>query len=95
MARGTLSNGGRTFLRLPFPSAAAAKLKNLPIWAFHGDQDPVVPCDHTKTMIEAVRKAGGRAKMTLYPGVGHDSWTETYADPEVMAWLFAEKKQEK
>ena len=43
-------------------------------------------------MIAAIRKAGGTPKMTIYPGVGHDSWTATYADPEVMAWLFAQKK---
>jgi dienelactone hydrolase len=72
-------------------SAQATKLKNLPIWAFHGEKDPVVPVQCTKTMIEAIRRAGGSPKMTLYPGVGHDSWTATYADPEVMAWLFAQK----
>jgi predicted peptidase len=72
--------------------AQAAKLKNLPIWAFHGDADPVVPVARTKTMIAAIRAAGGTPKMTLYAGVGHDSWTATYADPEVMAWLFAQKK---
>jgi predicted peptidase len=73
--------------------ACAAKLKNLPIWAFHGDADPLVPVDRTKSMIEAIRHAGGTPKMTLYPGVGHDSWTATYANPEVLAWLFAQKTQ--
>jgi predicted peptidase len=72
--------------------ALAAKLKNLPIWAFHGDADPIVPVRHTKAMIEAIRKAGGKPKMTIYPGVGHDSWSATYADPKVLAWLFAQKK---
>jgi predicted peptidase len=71
----------------------AAKFKNLPIWAFHGDADPIVPVRHTKEMIEAIRKAGGAPKITIYPGVGHNSWTATYADPEVMAWLFAQKKK--
>ena len=43
-------------------------------------------------MIVAIRKAGGSPKMTIYPGVDHDSWTATYADPDVLAWLFAQKK---
>jgi predicted peptidase len=73
--------------------AQAAKLKDLPIWAFHGDADPLVPVKYTKEMVEAIRKAGGAPKMTIYPGVGHDSWSPTYANPQVMAWLFAQKKK--
>jgi predicted peptidase len=73
--------------------AQAAKLKDLPIWAFHGDQDPVVPVGHTKAMIAAIRKAGGQPKMTIYPGVGHDSWSATYANPAVLDWLFAQRKK--
>jgi len=72
--------------------AQAARLKNVPIWAFHGDQDPVVPVEDTRTMIAAIRKAGGKPKMTIYPGAGHNSWTATYGNPEVMAWLFAQKR---
>jgi predicted peptidase len=73
-------------------TAEAAKLKNLPIWAFHGDADPIVPVRYTKEMVEAIRKAGGTPKMTIYVGVGHDSWSATYANPDVMAWLFAQKQ---
>ncbi len=43
-------------------------------------------------MIEAIRKAGGTPKMTLYPGVEHDSWTRTYANPAVLKWLFEQRK---
>ena len=75
--------------------AQAAKLKKLPIWVFHGDADPIVSVKFTKEMVGAIRKAGGSPKMTIYPGVGHNSWSATYANPEVMAWLFAQKKQEK
>ncbi|NLF09364.1 MAG: prolyl oligopeptidase family serine peptidase [Pirellulaceae bacterium] len=70
----------------------AAKLKDMPIWAFHGDADPVVPLAQTTTMIEAIRKAGGEPKMTVYPGVGHNSWADAYADPELSAWLFSKIK---
>lgn len=72
--------------------AQATKLVGLPIWAFHGDRDPTVVVSRTKDMVEAIRQAGGTAKATIYPGVEHDCWTTTYADPNVLAWLFSQKK---
>lgn len=72
--------------------AAAAVLRDLPIWAFHGDADRVVPRDLSRSMVDAIRKAGGVAKYTEYPGVGHDSWTATYDDDDVHAWLFEQRR---
>ena len=43
-------------------------------------------------MVAAIEKAGGKPKYTEYPGVGHDSWTKTYANPEFMKWLFEQKQ---
>ena len=65
----------------------AAKFKDVPVWAFHGEADEVVPVSATRNMIEALEKAGGKPKSTYYPGVGHDSWTRTYDNPEVIRWL--------
>lgn len=73
-------------------TAQAPKLVGLPLWAFHGDQDPVVKPRRTADMIAAIRKAGGTPKMTMYRGVQHDAWSRTYADPAVLEWLFAQKK---
>ncbi len=73
--------------------AQAAKLKKLPIWVFHGGADPIVPPKCSKEMVAAIRKAGGSPKITIYPGVGHNSWSATYANPEVVAWLFAQKRK--
>ncbi len=72
-------------------TAQAPKLKDLPIWAFHGDRDPKVLPRRTTDMIDAIRQAGGTPKMTIYAGVEHDSWDPTYADPAVLDWLFAQK----
>ena len=66
---------------------------NLPIWAFHGDADPVVPVDETTRLVEAMKSRGAQnVKLTIYPGVTHDSWTQTYDDPAVWEWLFAQKR---
>ncbi|MFB5662526.1 dienelactone hydrolase family protein [Alteribacillus sp. HJP-4] len=71
------------------------RLKNLPIWAFHGDEDDVVPLEETDDMINQLQENGGRASLTIYKGVGHDSWTETYKNPALYEWLFAQKREDK
>lgn len=66
-------------------------LVGLPIWVFHGDADPAVPVERSRNMVSAVRMAGGDPKYTEYPGVAHDSWTQTYADPDVLGWMFEQR----
>ena len=75
--------------------ATAAKIKDLPIWCFHGDADTAVRVERSRTMIEALRAAGGAPKYSELAGVGHDSWTPAYRDPDVLTWLFAQKKPAK
>ena len=72
--------------------ATAERLTKLPIWTFHGDKDTVVKVERSRRMIAAIEKAGGKPKYTEYPGVGHNSWTQAYADPKLMEWLFAQKR---
>lgn len=69
----------------------AGRLKGLPIWAFHGDQDEVVPLTVSQAMVAAVNAAGGSARLTVYPGVGHDSWSRAYGEPELYRWLLSQK----
>lgn len=73
-------------------SLLASKLKGMPIWAFHGEKDNVVPVSESVQMVDAVNAAGGQAKLTLYPEAGHDSWTQTYSNPELYTWLLSHKK---
>lgn len=63
-------------------------LKSLAVWAFHGAKDPVVPLVESERMVGMLKHAGVReVKFTVYPEAGHDSWTETYKNPEVYDWL--------
>jgi predicted peptidase len=71
----------------------AKKIAKLPIWAFHGDKDTAVKVERTRDMIAAIKAAGGEPKYTEYPGVGHDSWSATYRNPEFYAWLFAQERK--
>ncbi len=73
----------------------AKKFGLLPIWNFHGDADKVVPVGLSRIMVEAVEKAGGRIKYTEYPGVGHDSWTQTYRNDKLYDWLLSHSRNKK
>jgi predicted peptidase len=70
---------------------AADKLVGVNIWAFHGALDNAVKVSRSRDMIAAIKKAGGSPKYTEYPAAGHDSWTATYRDPKVHAWLFSQE----
>jgi predicted peptidase len=71
---------------------AARVLKNTPVWAFHGAKDPLVPVGRSKEMVDALLKLKDEAKLTIYPEALHDSWTATYANPEIYEWLLAHKR---
>ncbi len=70
----------------------ADRLKTQPCWIFHGDQDKAVTVEYSLQMHKALQKVGSPAKLTIYPGVAHDSWTQTYDNEEFWTWLFAQKK---
>jgi len=69
------------------PSRIVCTLKDLPIWAFHGAKDETVPLDQQARLVEALRECGGNVRFTVYPEAGHDSWTETYNNPELYDWF--------
>ncbi|NOX53455.1 MAG: prolyl oligopeptidase family serine peptidase [Planctomycetes bacterium] len=71
----------------------ARRLVNLPIWVFHGAKDSVVPLRRSQEMVDAVNQAGGHARLTVYPEAGHDSWTETYNNPQLYRWLLEQRRR--
>jgi predicted peptidase len=73
--------------------ADACHLKHIPVWAFHGDQDPTVPLAGDQAMVDAIKACGGEARITVYPNVGHDSWTTTYANQDLYQWLLQQRRQ--
>jgi predicted peptidase len=73
------------------PAAMARSLRRVPIWAFHGAKDDVVPLRRSEEMVHAIRCAGGDVRFTVYPDVGHDSWKRAYANPEVYDWLLSHR----
>jgi predicted peptidase len=68
------------------------RLKRLPVWAFHGAKDPVVPLEESERMVDAFKRIGAdNVKLTVYPEANHDSWTETYANPDFFEWMLSHR----
>ena len=72
--------------------ATARRISHVAVWVFHGAKDPTVPLEQSERMVEALKKAGGNVKFTIYPEAGHDSWTAAYNDPELFKWLLEQKR---
>ena len=84
--------GGGEPIRIWLASGARRDaLARLPIWAFHGAKDPVVPLAESERMIDAYKRLGNTPKLTVYPEAGHDAWTETYANPAFFDWLLQQQ----
>jgi predicted peptidase len=70
----------------------AAPLAQLPLWVFHGVKDSVVPVELSRSMVRAIEQAGGAPGYTQYPDVDHNSWTPAFQEPQLLPWLFAQKR---
>jgi len=73
----------------------AANYAGIPIWALHGQDDGVVPISRAREMVIALAEAGHAPELryTEYPGVGHNSWTQTFKRDDVFEWLVAQRKR--
>jgi predicted peptidase len=78
----------------PALADAGCRLASVPIWAFHGDRDDVVPLEGSRVAIERLRRCPGHPELelTVYPGTGHDSWLQAYRDPALWRWLLQQQR---
>jgi predicted peptidase len=73
--------------------ADAEKIKHIPCWCWHGDQDTAVKVERSRTMIEALKKAGAEPRYTELEHVGHNCWDAAYATPELLQWMLKQVKK--
>ena len=71
----------------------ATSIATLPVWAFQGELDDVVPVSASRDMVKALLEAGGDPHYTEVPGAGHEVWNLAYSDPAVREWLFSLRKK--
>jgi predicted peptidase len=65
------------------------------MWIFHGAKDDIVLPEYSQEMVTAIKANRGNPKFTLYPEANHNSWDSTFAEPELLPWLFSNKKSKK
>lgn len=70
----------------------AYRLRNMPIWVFHGARDPVVPLRESEDMVATLREQGSDVRFTVYPDAEHDAWTRTYANPALYDWFLQHRR---
>ena len=74
------------------PGMINEQVREVSVWAFHGEADPVVPSQLSVEMLTAYLKAGVFVKLTLYPGVGHNAWDYAFREAQLLPWLFSNHK---
>lgn len=73
--------------------STAARFARVPLWIFHGGADNVVPVSGSRDYVAALEKLHADVKYSEYPGVGHNSWDNAFAEPDLLPWLFSHKKK--
>ena len=66
--------------------------KQTALWITHGDDDQVVPVEYSQKLYNELKNHGSDVKYTEYKDVGHDSWTNTFNEPELLKWLFSKQR---
>ncbi|MGI6209069.1 MAG: prolyl oligopeptidase family serine peptidase [Anaerolineae bacterium] len=82
--------GGLSFFG--FPEKVTA-LREVPVWAFHGEKDEVVPLAESEKLVQQLQAVGGDARLTVYPECGHNSWDAAYSDPELYRWFLSHRRR--
>ncbi|GAB4574346.1 MAG: prolyl oligopeptidase family serine peptidase [Anaerolineae bacterium] len=68
------------------------ELKHVPVWVFHGALDDVVPLSESEVLVRELEAAGGQVRFTVYSEADHDSWTQTYNNPDLYTWFLSHRR---
>jgi len=64
----------------------------VPVWIFHGAKDDVVSPEYSRNMVRQIVSEGGSPRYTEYPEANHNSWDAAFRTPDLLNWLFNQKK---
>ena len=73
-------------------SDVAERVKGIPTWVFHGDQDEAVSVDESRQMVSALKRMGADVRHTEFSGVGHGAWDPAHEMPELTQWMFGQQR---
>ena len=66
--------------------------REMPIWVFHGTEDPVIPFSESEEMVAKLQAMGQNIRLTAYEGVGHNAWEKAYLEEELYAWFMEQSR---
>jgi len=71
----------------------ATNLAKIPVHAFAGGKDKVVPAERSERMIAAIQKAGGKeALIKIYPDEGHGAGRLAFGGSDFYQWMFSKRR---
>jgi predicted peptidase len=73
-------------------SSRVLAARGVPIWAFHGAKDDVIPVTGSRELVGALRSAASPIRYTEYPDAGHNVWTLAFVEKELPSWLFSQRR---
>jgi len=69
------------------------KVRKMPIRIYNGGSDNVVSPEYSRNAYIELKAMGSQQVEHIeFPGVGHNSWTPAFAEPDFLSWLFLQKK---
>jgi hypothetical protein len=68
-------------------------LKDVPIWAFHGAKDEIIPLEAEQNLVDALEACGGNVQFTIFPDVGHDVNSDQVYTSELFTWLLEQERR--
>ncbi len=75
-------------------TAPALAQAQLPLWAFVGGRDDVVPAGSVTEMIEAMNVAGHKSvRLTVHEDAGHLAWIRVYAGNDLYDWFLTQSRE--
>jgi hypothetical protein len=68
-------------------------LKDMPIWAFHGEKDTLVPLNAQQMLVDALISCGSKTiQFTVLPNAADNIFFSVFADPKLYTWMAEQSK---
>lgn len=75
------------------PASYAIWMEKIPIWIFHGEDDPIISIKESEGIVSKLKELGHEPRFTRYPNTKHNAWDSAYATTELYEWMLSQKKK--
>ena len=68
-------------------------LQDVPVWAFHGTKDEIMPLEAEQMLVDALEACGGNVQFTIFPDIGHDIKSNQVYTSDLFTWLLEQTRK--